>query len=309
MFKKLRNRLVLINVGITTVVIVVAFAAIYISATKAADNRMPNIQAFGFSQDENLEQMIVESFYHERQEAARNLMITLIISGSLIELAVIFASYYLADEAIKPVKEAYDSQKVFIANASHEIKTPLAAIQANLEAADIKENKWIDNVEKEATKLANLNNELLTMARMDLVKKATLSEINLRETVEKSLESFKPRMEQIEFKQTIKTHGKVKIAVDDFTQIFSILMDNAIKYSDKEIKLKLTDHELSIANDGKKIAKKDLEKVFDRFYQVDKSAEGVGLGLSIAKAAAERNGWEITAKTANGKTCFFLKFS
>ena len=156
MFKKLRNHLILIYCSITSVVILTAFTVIYISFTRSAENRPPAIQSITISQDESIEQVIIDSLYHEKQEAARSLLTTLIVSGILIELIVVLASYYMAEEAIKPIREAYDAQKVFVANASHEIKTPLAAIQANLEAADIHDNKWIRNVEKEATKLAEL---------------------------------------------------------------------------------------------------------------------------------------------------------
>ena len=169
MFRKLRNKLIFINLGITSLVVVIVFTVIYISSTRIADNRppMPNDRREEFSED--VENFVEKSIAAERQTAARDLLITLIISGVAIEIMVAFISYFLADEAIKPVREAYEAQKVFIANASHEIKTPLAAISANLEAADIKNNRWISNVEKETAKLTILNGELLTLARTDLI--------------------------------------------------------------------------------------------------------------------------------------------
>ena len=84
-------------------------------------------------------------------------------------------------------------------------------------------------------------------------------------------------------------------------------MDNAIKYCDKEIVLKVSEHELMIENDGAKIPREKLEHVFERFYQVDKSMEGVGLGLSIAKVTAERNDWKLVAES-DEKTRFKLSF-
>ena len=147
--------------GITSLVLVVVFTAIYISSTRMANNRppMPNDRREEFSED--VENFVEKSIEEEREIASRELLIMLIVSGVAIEIIVAFVSYYLADEAIKPVREAYEAQKVFIANASHEIKTPLAAISANLEAADITGNKWISNVEKETAKLTALNGELL----------------------------------------------------------------------------------------------------------------------------------------------------
>lgn len=307
MFRKLRNRLIFINLGITSLVILVVFTSIYMISTRSANQRPPipeNLPDYSGEVEEFIEDRIRD----EKAAAARDLLIMLIVSGVAIEIVVAMISYFLAEEAIKPVREAYESQKVFIANASHEIKTPLAAIAANLEAADIKGNKWISNVEKETAKLTELNGELLSLARTDLVTDVSLKEVDLAEVTEKSLESMKPRMAKIKFTEEIKVPDKVKINAADFMQILEILMDNAIKYSDKHIDLTLDNHELVVANDGAMISEKDLAHIFERFYQADKSAEGVGLGLSIAKSLAERNGWDLSAKSGNDKTEFVLKF-
>ncbi|MBR3131945.1 HAMP domain-containing histidine kinase [Candidatus Saccharibacteria bacterium] len=308
MFKKLRNRLILINLGITSVVIVIVFTAIYLFATNSANQRPPLPENRLEFYSEDFENVINITIKNEKQAAARDLLMMLIVSGVAIELVVAFISYFLAEEAIKPVREAYEAQKVFIANASHEIKTPLAAISANLEAADIKGNKWISNVEKETIKLTELNNELLTLARTDLMEKSALDEVDLGKLVEDDLKSFESRMANLKFKKEIDVHGKNKISASDFTQILGILMDNAIKYCDKKVGLSLTNHELTVSNDGVMISDKDLVHIFERFYQADKSSEGVGLGLSIAKTVAMRNGWDLTAESKNGLTSFKLKF-
>ena len=304
MFQKLRNRLILINFSISSVVILITFTAIYISSTRSADMRPPMMSVSIDSEASKLFDAWIRS---EREAAARNLLLSLIVSGIGIELAVVFISYYLAEEAIKPVKEAYESQKVFIANASHEIKTPLAAISANLEAADIKNNHWIDNVVMETEKLTALNSELLTLARTDLVNTVTGEEVNVKELVEKQLKSFEPRMKDIKFKKELNVSDKVKVNANDFSQLLGILMDNAIKYSDNKITLTLEDHVLKVTNDGATISKDALPHIFDRFYQADKNSEGVGLGLSIAKSLADRNHWNLSVKS-NSNTTFTLNF-
>jgi len=308
MFRKLRNKLILINLGITTAVVVVAFTAVYLFSTHSASQRppIPENEINFFTDD--IENIVRISLNNEKQLAARDLLMLLTMSGLAIELAVALVSYFLAEMAIKPVREAYDSQKVFIANASHEIKTPLAAISANLEAADIQGNKWISNVEKEVIKLSTLNNELLSLARSDLVVESGIREVDLNEIVEGLLDSFESRMRRIKLTVNNGVHGKTKIAAEDFTQIFNILMDNAIKYCNEKINVKITNHELMIGNDGTIITEQEKKHIFDRFYQVDKSAEGVGLGLSIAKSLAERRGWSLSAGTNNGMTEFILKF-
>ena len=309
MFRKLRNKLIFINLGITSLVVVIVFTVIYISSTRIADNRPPmpsdNRLEFEFSQD--VKDFVEMSITVERQTAARDLLITLIISGVAIEIMVAFISYFLAGEAIKPVREAYEAQKVFIANASHEIKTPLAAISANLEAADIKNNRWISNVEKETAKLTILNGELLTLARTDLINTVNLEEVDLGAATLRELETFEPRLDGIDFEKDINI-GKVKINISDYRQVLGILMNNAIKYCDKKISVALNDRELKIKNDGTMISEKDLAHIFDRFYQADKSAEGVGLGLSIAKALADCNNWKISVKSTDSETEFAVKF-
>lgn len=307
MFRKLRNRLIIINLSITTIVIALTFTSIYLFATEAAKHRPPVIEEQTQTFTNDFENIINVTIRHEKQAAANDLLLMLVVSGIAIEFIVAGVSYYLAEQAIKPVREAYESQKLFIANASHEIKTPLAAISANLEAADIRGNKWLNNVWKEVEKLTVLNNELLTLARTDLVEKSTLDEVNLKKVCLETLKSFEPRMEHKDFKCSFSTHGKVKLAKQDFEQIITILMDNAIKYSDKSISLTLDNEKLVVSNDGATIPEQDLSHVFERFYQTDKSSDGVGLGLAIAKSVAMRNGWKLFAKSAEGLTSFVLE--
>lgn len=307
MFSKLRNKLVLINFSVTTIVVVVVFSIIYISATQSADRRPPmpkDAPEFNTEIQDFMNGIIKE----EKEAAARQLLFALTGAGIAIEIAVVLISYFLAEQAIKPIRKAYDTQKVFIANASHEIKTPLAAIAANLEAADIKGNKWIKNIEKETIKLTALNNELLTLARNDLNTARESKMINLKEFTIENIRTFEPRMKDIVFKLNA-ANIQTKIDADALSQIMSILMDNAIKYSDKIIRLQIDEHSMTLANDGAKISKTDLPNIFDRFYQTDKTSEGVGLGLSIAESIADNHGWTLVADSNSKETVFTLKFS
>ena len=94
----------------------------------------------------------------------------------------------------------------------------------------------------------------------------------------------------------------------DFTQILDILLDNAVKYSKKTIKIQLSGHLLTVENDGKTIPVEKLNKLFERFYQVDKTSEGSGLGLAIAKAIADQNKWKIWAESDKTGTKFSVSF-
>ena len=306
MFRKLRNKLIAINLGITSVVILVSFTFIYMMSTGAANRRPPMPEGqVEITMDEDVVRVSLAS---EREAAAQELLRNLIVAGVVIEVAVAVVSYFLAEVSIRPVREAYEAQKVFIANASHEIKTPLAAIAANLEAADIHGNKWIANVEKETTKLTALNAELLTLARADLVTESVAEDVDAAKALNEVIEIHNPRLKNLNLKKKTMSGKKVRINRGDFVQIANIMLDNAIKYADSKIIITLDENILTIKNDGATISAKDLPHVFERFYQADKSAEGVGLGLAIAKSVAERNGWGLTAESDEKWTAFCLKF-
>ncbi|MBQ3445567.1 HAMP domain-containing histidine kinase [Candidatus Saccharibacteria bacterium] len=302
----------MINLGITSVVILGVFGIIYFAATESANRRPPIPQEMTFTTSASeagtdVEKIVTYTIREEKAAAAQNLLITLVVAGVAIEIAVALVSYIMAEQAIKPVREAYESQKIFIANASHEIKTPLAAITANLEAADIHNNKWIRNVERETEKLSKLNSELLALARTDLANAVLAEEVDLATTARQTIESFEPRISRKQLSVKIDLPEKIKINSSDFIQILSILMDNAVKYCGKQVRVTINSHELVVMNDGAKISDQDLPRVFDRFYQVDKSAEGVGLGLAIAKSLADRNSWKLTAR-CDKMTNFTLNF-
>lgn len=308
MFRRLRIKLIWSALGITTAIMVPVFIAIYGVTAYLADQRLSTLISTLDTYSEDTNGTIGEILRDEKRTGAHNLIVTLILAGIEIEIIVAIVTYFTANNTIKPARDAYESQKLFIANASHEIKSPLAAISANLEAADIHDNKWISNIEKEVDKLVSLNTELLTLARTDLADESTFDEVDLNALVNDCIKSFEPRLRKVRFTTKIATHGKVLIAASDFTQILGILLDNAIKYSDKKIRLTLTNNELIVSNDGTTISAEDMAHIFERFYQVDKSSEGVGLGLAIAKSIAVRNNWDLIASSQNKTTKFTLKF-
>lgn len=313
MFKKLRNKIVLINMVSTTLVLIIAFSVIYFVAAENAKIRpFPDAQ-----RTEQLQQteQIDQTDFHDRLREDRKsglsaLLITLLITGACVEVIVFVASLYLADQSIRPVKETYNAQKEFIANASHEIKTPLAVIQANLEAADIHDNPWIDNVAAKTEDLAALNQQLLTLAKID----ATSDTIELKNT---TLNSFaknllKPLEPQLKNKTLEfiphKNNPNIKLNQPAAKQILNILLDNAIKYCSQKITIKISEKAISVTNDGASISEEKQKHIFERFYQADKTKSGVGLGLSIAKQLADKNHWQLNVSSDKNSTSFTLAF-
>lgn len=325
MFRKLRNRFVLINFLTTSIILLAAFSSIYLFASNSAENRkpIPPDQSLEYSETfidpltgetTRFRTIVEERVLADRKLALSNLSTVLLITGVSVELVVILFSFYFAESAIKPVKDAYETQKIFIANASHEIKTPVAAIKANLEAADLsEENHWIKNIELEADKIERLNLDLLKLAKTDAIKEAiVLEETELKPLVASTVKSFASRLKSKNLKlktsYNLSETASARLNPADFREILEILLDNAIKYSAKNISLTLSPKSLELKNDGATIPKEKLPHVFDRFYQVDKSASGSGLGLAIADSLARRNNWTLKAASDDSSTSFTLHF-
>ena len=334
MFRKLRNHFILINLLTTSLILIAAFSCVYLVAENSNRSRRPIPTEINFfleegqnqpeqtqdsiqitpDQNKYFKQIMEERIEADRKASLDSLLVTLVVIGIAVEIIVAIFSYLFAEQAIKPVKEAYEAQKIFIANASHEIKTPVAAIKANLEAADLsEENHWIKNIELEADKIETLNLALLRLAKTDVVKETiTLEDIDIKRTLNGIMNSFASRIEQkditLETTYDLKKNQLVKLNRSDFREIVEILLDNAIKYCEKSVIISASPKSFKITNDGTVIPKDKISHVFDRFYQVDKSASGSGLGLAIAKSLSDRNNWNLEVQSSNGKTEFELKF-
>ena len=319
MFKKLRNKIIGISMLTTTIVLFIAFSTIYFVASTNIKNRpipKPPINFSNVTQEKDEQSF---SYYSEefnkhiendRKESLESLLVSLIATGVSIEVLIFFLSLYLANQSIKPIKETYNAQKQFIANASHEIKTPLAVIRANLEAADIKNNEWIDNAMTKTEELAELNNQLLTLARIDANTYESKKEtIDISDFVSEIVAPLKPQLDKKKIKLSIicKTKRSVSLDKTALRQVLNILLDNAIKYCDKKIDIIINDHEIIVKNDGTTIDKEKISHLFERFYQVDKTKNGVGLGLAIAKETSDKNNWKLSADSDKKSTSFMVK--
>lgn len=300
MFRRLRNRLILTNLVITSVVLVVALTLIYLIAVTSASNRplIPN----GTDLTPSAKQVIRERMLAERESAKQSLLRSLIFCGLVFEAAVAIVSYVLAEISIRPIRSAYESQKIFISNASHEMKTPLAAISANLEAADIQDNHWIDNISREVHALSDMNHELLLLARADdPTHPIGQDEVFLvNDLMNELVSEFQPRINaaKINFQTKISPKSaKLTLVRSDLRQILVILLDNALKYCEHEVTFSYKLNIFTVQNDGATIDSDTLPHIFERFYQIDKSSEGVGLGLSIARSLAECHEWQLSAES------------
>lgn len=315
MFKKLRNKIIIITMTITTLVLIAAGSSImFFSSTIRPEPKSFQTPTFFEETTPNQysDQELRAFIKNDRDEGSLRLLATLLSVGVIIEILVFALSYYLSEKIVAPVKDSYDKQKVFIANASHELKTPLAVIEANMEALEVdkESEEWKNNIENEITHANKLVLDLLELARMDAgtIDKKSPEEIDLAAAINERVEIFKPKFSgKINFKNSAK-NTKFILPKQDILQILDILFDNATKYGDKKISLILNQNNFTIENDGATVSQKDLEKIFDRFYQTDKTKSGSGLGLAIAKSLCEQNGWKISCESENGLTKFTVSF-
>jgi len=222
---------------------------------------------------------------------------------SLAVIMVFVGSWLLSKAAIKPIQTAWQKQLDFTADASHELRTPIAVIQTNLELVmDSPEEsvesqmKWLKNIEAEHKRMAKLVEDLLTLSRADTDQQALDAELFMfGDTLSEALVPFEPIAsgKNIAFETNINNSIAFNGDRKRIKQLFIILIDNALKYMDSSgtITISLDRNEkeirLTVADTGYGIEAEHLEKIFDRFYRVTKTRklnqDGSGLGLSIAK--------------------------
>lgn len=244
-----------------------------------------------------------------------------------LSLVVLFLlSVLLSKWAVTPIEDAWNRQRVFFSNASHELKTPLAVISANLDVITsnpdetvAEQGKWFGYIRSEADKMSRLINEMLYIAREERTdSKTVMAELDLSEAAEGACLA----MEAVAFEKgktlitDIEPNVTVKGDKESLTRTINILIDNAVSHSSEhsEITVRLKKSRgkanLTVENQGKPIPKEDLQRIFDRYYRTDASRSrdtgGFGLGLAIAKTVAEKHGGSITAESDENRTVFTL---
>ncbi len=250
----------------------------------------------------------------------------LFVTGITGTLMLLVLSYILTGKALTPIRETWVRQKEFVADASHELRTPLTVIQTNLdvvlsdEDGTVDENEiWLDNAYSETRVMAKLIDQLLILAKADNnEEKMDISEFSLSEVVENVCQNMEviAKNKNLDFIMNIEEDIKIKADYDKIRRLAVILIDNAVKYTEKgkiTVTLKTDKNRkiLCIEDTGIGINQKDLDRIFDRFYRADKARHrqgGTGLGLSIAKWIADKHKYSLTAEsTLNEGSRFILK--
>lgn len=257
------------------------------------------------------------------KEKLQSLIKTSIFIFVLLEIVIIVVSIKITSWIIKPVIETFNKQKQFIADASHELKTPIAVIMANSEALEKEpnENKWLNNIKSESERMNELITNLLDLAKLENGKNKEIYNVEyLSKIAEMSVLTFESLMfeNKIKFEYNIQKDLKLKCNSVQIKQLIAILLDNAIKHSEEngEIKVFLekqkNDIILSVSNKGKEIPKEIRDKIFERFYRADESrnreSNRYGLGLAIAKNIVVNHNGKISVDCVGGYTTFKVVF-
>ncbi|SFQ46658.1 His Kinase A (phospho-acceptor) domain-containing protein [Lachnospiraceae bacterium XBB1006] len=265
------------------------------------------------------EQNLVIVHHADIREKLRQLLFYSIVCLVVLELLMVALSKVITGWITRPAKEAFIKQREFIADASHELKTPLAVIMAS--ADELTDTPYADHIRYEAERMSTLIAELLDLSKLEEgVMLGTYQEENLSKIVERGCLA----LEGMAFEQGVRMDTNIEenlmfsCAKSEMEKLLSTLLDNAILHSYTGTCVVTTLQRqkgnlvLSVVNEGDPIAAGEEERIFERFYRADKSRNRAGnrygLGLAIARRIVENHGGKIRAWSENGKTTFQVIF-
>jgi two-component system sensor histidine kinase CiaH len=234
----------------------------------------------------------------QSNQAAGQMALSLIYINAVVLIAGGLGSYFLARRTLRPIEESHEAQSRFTSDASHELRTPLAAMKAELEVnlrsphlSEAESRELLESNLEEVNKLIQLSEMLLQLSRLDHDKldRAPVDMVAVLNEKMKVYKNVSKRFEITTRKKAIANANEPAVS-----ELMSILIDNALKYSPKNSKINIKIFEkrgnvgFSIHNTGDPIPEEKLPKLFDRFFRADvsrtnSSERGYGLGLSIAK--------------------------
>ena len=257
----------------------------------------------------------------------RNLSGNMLLIGLGSFVGIFFLSMGLAYWITKPVERAWNQQRQFVADASHELKTPLTVILSNTDMllnqcteADEHSEKRLGNIRAESIRMKGLVEDMLDLARSDAGRlKQQLAPVSVSDTVMDAVLLFEALAfeRQKELQYQIEENLSVLGSGDRLKQLVEILLDNAMKYSPEQgciwVKLERNSAKtlrLMVANTGDTMTPEQCRRIFERFYRTDPARQnngGYGLGLSIASSIVTEIGGKIWCESRNGINSFFVQ--
>ena len=262
--------------------------------------------------------MIVMDCFLMLQAADNMLRITVIIF-LVCALIVFLLLLFFSGRAIRPFAENLERQRQFVTDASHELKTPLSILSADLDllSDSCGESRWLGSARTQIARLDKLIRNLVELARTEETIREGASEVfSLSDIALASAEVFAPLAEAEGNTLAAEVAAGVELrgVQDDLFRLFSILLDNAVKYCDPGGTIRLSVSQrgrtvrLSVSNPCAGLNPAQLPRYFDRFYRADSSRArttgGYGIGLSTARAIVARHRGRLTNHYANGIITF-----
>jgi len=236
-------------------------------------------------------------------------------------------SILLSRWVIRPVETAWNQQRQFVADASHELKTPLSIIMANAELMQAEESceedrrTYSENILNTSYQMRSLVESMLEMARVDNgTVKMNFDIVDLSQLVSDAALSFQLLYEDKGMGLRCQVPEGIQIQGSErhLYQVMDVLLDNGLKYSapGSTVSVELTASGktclLSVVSPGEPISREDLKNIFKRFYRADKARAmngSYGLGLSIAESIVQAHKGKIWAESGNGRNTFFVQLS
>ncbi|MCR5599697.1 MAG: hypothetical protein K6G33_02995 [Ruminococcus sp.] len=294
----------------------------YITAIINEDLDTGMLNSYQFYQtDKSNGKIMVFTDKSYEMDMLRQLKRTTIIIGSIALVILSVLAYFLSKKSIQPIKTAFNKQKQFVSDASHELKTPLTVISTNVDVleGEIGHNRWLTYIKSQTERMSVLVNDLLNLTRLEnntaeLERKYfNLSKAIVNTALPFECQAFESNKTfEVDVDENIMLCASEKLV----KQMAAIFIDNALKYSNDggtvRVSLqKLGDKKvLSIYNTGEGIKEEDTEKIFERFYRSDESRNratgGYGLGLAIAKSIIDKHKFKLNIMNIPGKSVCFM---
>lgn len=242
---------------------------------------------------------------------------------SFVVLILVFViSFLLSKKVVSPMVKAYEKQKSFITDASHELKTPLAIINTNTDVIEMENgaSKWTLSIHKQVERLNELVKNLISLAKLE-EEEIQKTNFSLSDIIYEISNDYEEVCKNINRELKLNIEKNIQINADEklIRKLITILIENAVKYSKKNTQIKLNLEKqnkkiiFTIENEADNLKIKKYDELFERFYRADFSRNrktgGYGIGLSIAQSIAIKHKTKIQAESLDGKTIkFSIKF-
>ena len=240
--------------------------------------------------------------------------------GAISVAVLLFIVTVLSKIITKPVEKAFEKQKQFIADSSHELKTPLSILSANVDVLEMEigQNKWLSQMKLQTKRMNKLIHELLVLAKAEAADgNIVFSEFNLSHAILNTVLPFE--VVAFEHGREIKYDIEESISIrgdeQSIKKMMEALIDNAVKYSNRgsaisvKLFIKGSKRVIEVFNEGQGVTEEQKDRLFDKFYRTDDSRAretgGYGIGLSLVKSVVDMHKGKIEAESKKGEYIVF----